>query len=738
MNVNPYYIILTNLNTSADKEDVRIDVWQGITERLFRGSDYGAVNLNQTLPIRFPRIGDSSIDKGGYYFISDAKNSDGVKALIKIEIKRLDYNTNKYVESFVGMLDFKPSAGYNKQDDFIECKVIDSGKFSKFSSRDEIDYNVFDLVSSDNITVSDFANPYTEATYKKIDIYLNSSSNGNFAGGEIGVIMPTNTSVVPYYKVNDVLNINEIGDRLELSDAPVDTLIYNNTTKVTTIFTDILISGEVYIGYSMLASGITWKIILDIGFEAYDEDDVFLDDNYTKFHEINGVGDRLSPITSGTSFSNLSLPEISVPSGGYVKYAIRVSAETNTGTITFNYAIVNVASPGIPGVAEPIPATVISSFVMNEKTNGWPDNQIRGLYSHEILSRLVQLMTSETDTSKLVYSSITGKPDSEFQSYTSNGFLSRQFFTNGAQLRQLVDRALNINFRDAFKSLNAITPIGCWYDKVNDYFVVEDIESFYLAELYSFDLGQIKDLKTTDFKELYFNTILTGFPKIDYEEFNGVNEVNTETEHEIPIEEKSKYDIRSPYYGDSKGQEFARRKNISVAASEDTKYDNNVYVTKLNSSNETIQGLSNGVTGYEGVEQDYNLDQTPRKNLKRHLKIIQAPLYKDSSDIFTFRKSTKDTNITYTDPETLDIVNELDNLAQFALSNNIIDPELDEFEGVINDDIANEIIANPHKIIPYLDREENRKYGYIWELELNRHTKKATYRLIKVNENRIP
>lgn len=737
MNVRQHKIILTNLNSSAINEDVRIDNWQGITERLFRSEKYKAVNLVQTLPIRFPRIGNSDTDLGGYYFVNDAKNTDGVKARIQIEIKRLNRQTNAYVDSFIGVLDLRPTAGYSKQDEYIECKVLDSSKFSKFSSRDEIDYNIYSLVSSDNITMPDFPNSYAEATYKPIDIYLQSESNGSFNGSGIDIIMPPTTSEVPYYKINNILNINEMGDRLQLSESPVDTIIYRNETKVDVSLSDTYISGDVYIGYRLLGSGITWKIILDIGFEAYDSDDIFLGDNYVKFHEINGTGNILTSLTSSVSFTDLNLPDINVPSEGYVKYAIRVSAETSTGTITLSYAIVNVYSPGIPGIAEPIPSTVISRFSMYEKTDGYPENQIRGLYSKEVMDRLIQLMTSETDTDKLVYSNILGKQDSEFDAYASGGLLSREFFTNGYQLRQFVNRAVNINFSDAFNSLNAYRPIGCWYDKINDYFVIEDIEHFYLAELYSFDLGQVKNIETTDFKELYFNTILTGYPKQDYEEFNGVNEVNTETEHEIPIEEKIKYNIRSPYYGDSKGQEFARRKNISVAASEDSKYDNNIYITTLNISNETTQGIAN-VSGYKGVEQDYNLYKTPRQNLQRHFKIIQAALYKDISDIFTFRKSAKDTNISYQDPYTLDDVNEFDNIPQQDVVYNILDPELDKFEGIINDEIADEIIANPHKIVQYRDRENNRKYGYIWELEFNRYTKKSTYSLIKVNDNRVP
>lgn len=716
MNVNPHYIILTNLNTSETKEDVRIAEWEGITERLFRSVDYGAVNLSQTLPIRFPRSGNSDTDTGGYYFITTAKDADGVKASVQIEIKRLNANTNKYDDSFIGVLDFRPSAGYKKMDEFIECKVLDSSKFSKFSARDEIDYNVFSLVSSDNITTPDFTNPYAEATYKPVDIYLKCVSSGGFSGteGAAGVFVDTLT-----WDYEGETSVNEIGDRVKISETPADNIVYTNETDVDIEITGVEVSGTAKFFFVISSfTGTQWEAQLKIA----NGRGVFADSQTIKTY--TGTTPGLINVNETFDFTFTPLvPAVLAPGEDYT-FVFQFNILVTSGLTDLSVVISN--------------EFTVDSYTFYEKTDGWEENQIRGLYSKEVMDRLAQLMTSELDTSKLVYSTILGKADSEFQTYVGTGSLAREFFTNGAQLRQLVNRALNINFKDAFKSLNAIRPIGCWYDKTNDYFVIEDIGSFYLSELYSFDLGQVKDIKTTDFKELYFNTMLTGYPKTDYEEFNGVNEVNVETEHEIPIEEKSKYDIRSPYFGDTKGQEFARRKNISIAASEDTKYDNNVYITTLNTSNETTQGGLSNLSGYEGIEQDYNLAKTPRQNLQRHQRIIQAPLYKDASDVFQFRKSSKDTNIAYQDPASLDDVNEFDDLPQDNVNINILDPELDEFEGIINEDIANEIVANPHKIIQYLDRENNRKYGYIWEIEFNRYKKEATYRLIKVNDNRVP
>jgi len=718
MNVNPYYIILTNLKTSASKTDVRISNWQGITERLFRSVDYGAINLNQTLPINFPRIGSLATDKGGYYFIDSAKNADGVKAQVQIEIKRLDGDTNSYVDSFIGMLDFRPSAGYNKQDEIIECKVIDSSKFSKFSSRDEIDYNVFSLVSSDSITMQDFTNPYTEATYKPVDIYAKCVSSGGLEGTRGAASIFTAALRWDY---EGVTSINEIGDRVKISTTPSNNTVYINETDIDVEITGVSVQGRAKFFFIVSSfTGTKWDAELLI----ISKSDIIGRINTQTIATFTGTSAGLINVDEDFDFDLIPLVPDVLPPGEEYKFFFQFNLTVTLGLADLTVVITNEFD--------------IYNYTFYEKTSGWPENQIRGLYSHEVMSRLIQLITSETDTSKLIYSTLLGRPNSEFQTYVGNGTLGLEFFTNGAQLRQLVNRALNINFKDAFKSLNAITPIGCWYDKTNDYFVIERIDNFYLSEYYTFNLGQVRDIKTTDFKELYFNTILTGYPKTEYEEFNGVNEVNTETEHEISIEEKTKYDIRSPYYGDTKGQEFARRRNVSVAASKDTKYDNNVYITSLNISNETIQGGLSDLAGYAGVEQDYNLTKTPRQNLQRHFKIIQSPLYKAPSDIFSFRKSAKDTNITYTDPETLTLVNELNNLSQYAITNNIIDPELDEFEGIINEDIANEITENPHKIIKYLDREGNRKYGYIWEVEFNRYTKEATYRLIKVNENRLP
>ena len=735
MNVRQNKFTLTNLDTSISKE-VYVADWNNITERLFRSKDYGACNLSQTLPVRFPRRGSETEDLGGYWFIYNTKELRGVKTRIQFQRYILNNQTNDYDLNFTGILDLRPSAGYNKQDEFIECKILDSSKFAKFSSRDEIDYNVFDLVSSDNVTVPDFVNPYIEATYKPIDVYLNCQADGFFYGTKGFTINNTGSNEALYQLYGETI-INEIGDRISIDSPPVSGTIYTNNLTQDSKITNSVFPYESNFSIVFTVTGtVTYNYICEFIYRVYDSVGTLIQ-TYAASPVASGSGNTSQTIgISGSGIRNFVFnPEIDVPEGGRIDFYFRVGVSTFTLFSTTVNVLIDMNN-----VTSYTRLTEIfgTHFNFYEKTDGEPENQVRGLYAYEALSRLIQLMTSETDTSKLINSTICGRTNSEFQTYVSDGFLGREFITNGWQLRQYVDRALNLNFKDLFKSLNAITPIGCWWNKQQGYFEIEDIGNFYLPELYSFNLGQVKDIKTTDFKDLYFNTIKTGYPKIDYEDYQGVNEVNTETDHEISIEEKSSYDIRSPYFGDSKGQEFARRKNISSFASEDTKYDDNIYLTTLNTSDETIQGNLSSLSGYVGVDQDYNLTKTPRQNLQRHLKIIQAPLYKDITEIITFRKSSKKTNISYVDPERGTTVNEFDNLTQYAIENNIIDPELDEFEGYINDDIANEITENPHKIIPYKDRYGNDKYGYIWEIEFNRHTKEGTFKLIRANENRIP
>jgi hypothetical protein len=714
---------LENLDTSEVKQ-VSVADSDEIEERHFRSMDYNSVLRTDTIPIQFPRDGGRAFDRGGYYFILNAKDARGTKARIQLTVKRLNPFTDGYEDSFQGMLEFSPQGGFTQEVEFVSVKVVDSRKLAKFKERDEIDYNVFSLVSSDNVIVPDFTNPYTEATYKKIDIYLDLESEGAIRFGGFTIETAIEPSYIQEYDGETI--INEIEDRISISD-PGELTIYSTDLDSDSLIIDNIISANTFISLGnviVLSGATTWRITVSYVYYSYNSDNIVQSTEKVILEIIEGSGS--GTWTMDSSINNISVPDITVLSGGWLDFGLLIEAETLAGGNIDVFGVINNNVSKYTNI----------SFV--EQTLGWEDNQIRGMYPLELGSRLLQLTTSETDTSKLLDASILGRTNSEFQTYSIDGYLSREFATNGFQLRQLVNRALNVNFKDWFRSLSAISPIGLWYNKVRDIFVIEDIEEFYKPELFPVSLGEAKNLKTTDFKELYFNSIQSGYPKTDYEDFQGVNETNTETEHEISIETKSKYEARSRYYGDSIGQELARRKNVSKFASQDTKYDNKVYLTTLNTSDETKQGGLYQLSGFKGIEQYYNMLKTPRQNLRRQSPLLLSPLYKDISEIITFRNSVKDTNIRYADLGTLTVINEFDNIEQTGLRDRLIDPELDEFEGLYTEEIANEIVNDPHRIFHYTDIDGADKYGYIWDVKGNRIKGVATYSLIKCNPNRVP
>ena len=181
--------------------------------------------------------------------------------------------------------------------------------------------------------------------------------------------------------------------------------------------------------------------------------------------------------------------------------------------------------------------------------------------------------------------------------------------------------------------------------------------------------------------------------------------------------------------------ELARRKNKDTAASEDTKYDSEIFFTKLNSDYETIQGELEELDGFAGISEYYNLTKTPRQNLQRQLKLYQAALFKDASEIVQFTSSEKDNDVSYQDPQTGNIVNEYDDIEQTGEA--MTKPEFYEFESYYTHAIRKEIKKDPHRVIVFLDKEGVKKYGYIWEITATVDAMTATYKLIRANENRL-
>jgi hypothetical protein len=720
MNYRIYQHILTNNDTSETKIlEVSVMDWADLTINHFRHELYGTVLFEEALSQRFPRVGSESEDKGGYYFLISAYELKGVKADVTYIRKVLDGGTNDYVSDFTGKIDFSSDSGWVIDDQlgFVDVKIIDSRKLAKFLSRDETEVNVFDLVSIDGVTMPDFSSPYQQGLWKPVDLNLKIQTDGFFSGTD----STTGSSLTFYTIYNGNLIENEPGDRTLINFPAVDEKIYKNNLDYEVFFKCTILSGEsnTTLTITNIPSSQVWTFRNTIIFRIYDEADVLQDTISQIIHTDTGTGPVIDEqLIQSYSFAFL---EKTIQSGWYItmQSEIRIVSGGGSANISANSS------------------TDVDNGIFNERTEGEVDSFVRGFYAHEMASRLMQSTTSETDVNKLIYAPILGKTDSEFITYATNGFFARYFNTNGYQLRELTDRAINASFRDWFKSYKAIKPIGLWFDKINDYFVIDEIEAFYKSELAGVHLGEVSKLKITPAKKWYYNNLLTGYPKTENEDFQGVNEFNTETNHSISIETKAKNDIRSKYRTATVDQELSRRLNKRNYASKDTKYDKNIYITKLNSSDETIQGEIADMDGFEGVEQYYNMTITPRQNQIRQQILVNSALFKDGTEEFKFIKSAKDTNVSYTDPEEGVSVNEFDDIPQ--LFEPLVYPEIYEFEAVYTKEVRDEISNNPHAIYPFYDKKGNELYGYIFpNIEGKPYKQTAKYSLIRVNPNRVP
>lgn len=715
MNVNTFKYILINNKTSVTKEiTVGPADWAEVTHRHFRSVRYGSMLREDTLSLRFVLAGGAS-DYGGYYFLLDAYEADGIYADITCKRQRLNRSTNAYEERFIGKVDFSEASGWSFQEEWAEFKLIDSGKLAKFIARDEIDVNVFGTTSLDGVAITPFVNTYREITAPKVDIPLTvESDKGLFSA--IGTATPSGD----YYYFSQDIIINEPGDRVDI-ETGVDK-IYTNTTSSDAIIELTLLSLRSYqeVTYTPTQPPPNGTEYLTLyAFASYNETGVQVDLD-TVIVQGDKVGSLSVPETRiyDTNINETNFASLSVPKGGWMTAHFTVF--NTAGFITTDYNITN--------------SSIRLNFI--ETTLGWPDNQIRGLFANEMALRFIQLYTSETDTSKLLQADILGKSDSEFHAYASTGYFGNEFFFNGWQARQFVDRAINGNFADYFGSLTTDKPIGFWYNKIADYFEIKPIEDYYKLEAFPIHLGEVKNFRRYPDKDYYFALIKTGYPKTDNENFQGVSVFNTETEHNSKTETKNTKDLRSRWRRSTIDIELLRRKNISKYASEDTKNDNNNYIVSTNGTTINQGGLS-GAEGIINIDQYYNQLKTPRQNLKRQLIVYATTLYKVATKTFQFGKSAKESNISYTDPTSGLTVNENDDIQDSEFVEPLTWPEILEFEGLYTNDIEEEMNIDPHRYYQFTALGQE-WYAYGGEVTGEPYKQKATYKLKRLNENRIP
>lgn len=668
--------------------------WNDKTITFIRNKTYHSVMRSYSLALKFIREGKDYIDA--------AYSSDGINALITIAVTKLDKSDYIYKAFYTGILDL--SKLVQRRND-SECPIIDSDRMSKLKSRDEIELSLNTLKTLDGVIIVDFTNNlYKTLNITTVDIYQ--SVFVEFISPVITVSI-TNTS-------------ENATDGAIYKEIPWDDTLERHTND----------SGDIEnVDYS-IKSTISWDLNFPTGLKRAEmRVKLYISNSPYEYIVVEKIISETFPYPmgrSGTLSGEISGSEIlAVSPAGYIgKAKLSVTAVSSgvTGTVTLNSG----------------------QLLITKIITGIPKSSTESLFPDETIQRLLELTTGE----KAFRSSLVGRTDSENYTYSSDGSLSLVAILNGNNIRgfsQLL-KPFKTSFKDLFKALYSIQPIGFWYSEANNRWELNQITDFY-KDSGVFDLGEVKDLEISVDESYYFNTVKAGYTgKLEYENINGNQNFATETKYSNSVKRvKNEYDLSTNYRSDDYGIEIIRDKNWEEYYTEDVKGENDnfmIYSYRDSGDFTSYKGIDNfetvtaKITGtqelFHKMETRLNLDLSPKRCMLRHRVMLEIPEWKTEADInfissqFNFdlglKKSTDSAIIYESDP------------IEFAVEP-LYYPEIYNFTVKITDAIMTQLLTDPHILFSftYLD---NIYYGHILEISTEPFNRKGNCTLIRYNSNR--
>ncbi len=656
------------------------------------------------------QILDSDFPLDGKAYIDNIYNTFGIDTVISIDLQYLDKQTLNYSTLFQGIIDLSE---WSSLRDTTSVKIIDSDVMAKFAARDQLKIPINRLVDLDGDNIGPGFVPLlntmtVEGVTAELKAQYENTSNAIAITAQKDGNDPPWTE---YYGITAApYDFNEIGAKATLPAVSLPGAsgpIYENTTgssiTVRYRFT-VKVIGDVEVVGTMLWS---WRIrcfvdtgvpnaIIDIQDTGSGNDSHALDTTFasTWFN---------ASISPGNTINLYQLWEGLITGPG-----------TDTVTPTFNF--------------EPTLVEVVEVFTAEA------DTDVQMPLLHELGAKLLATITGESDP---LDAPLLGRTDSTPRDYVSDGDHSLNGVASGFMLRGFPGKPLTTSFADFFKSIDGLFNLGFWHNGTD--FTISDKADFYkVSEIIS--LGEVQELEISVASDEYFNTVLAGYSKdVSYEEVNGAQAFNTPFEFVNDGKRiQNSLDIRSKYRGDDYGIEFARQSQYDDSASEDTRYDNEIFFVigqRAGGDYSTLQGLDNftAISGVYSPDERLNLDITPKRNMLRHANQLSIPLFVSDGDT-NYMKSQYDLDLSTTKSGDPAIV-ETDDLAIGDLDEPLYYPEMYNFKSQLS--IANvlQLISDPHGYVTFLYLGVTYS-GYIVEVSSEPFNRRGNWTLLKRNPNR--
>ena len=695
-----YKYILTHSSSNLTVEYNPLN-WDKFNILFKRSGRYHSILRNQIVDSDFPFDGKAYID--------NIYETYGIDTEIGCEIQYLNKQTKAYATLLEGVINLSE---WSSLRDTTSVKIIDSSVLASFAARDEMEIALNKSTDMDGDALSSYT--YLEGMFVE-GVDIEEKAQWIDATNSIDVSSAENSPFNQYNGITaDDYDFNTIGEDAVLPAVSLITasgVLYANNTGASQkvrfrVKTSII--GDVTV---VASNAWAW------GAQAW-----------------TGKNGATNPINASASGSSGDFRGISETyDSGYIEETL-----ADGETIEMYHRWFGTATGGDTITPDFVIAPIhVEVFTIQ---TGKGVTQVNMPMVHELGAKLLEIMTGVANP---LNAPLLGRTDSEPRTYGSDGDYSLEGVASGLMLRGFPfdDQPLKTTFADYFKTLDVLFNLGLWYDASAGEFVIAAKEDFYKVSNI-ITLGEVQDLEKSVAVDHYFNEVLAGYPKVDYEETNG------QTVPNVPVTFandgkiiKNTLDLRSPYRGDDYGIELSRKADYATTAGDDTRYDNDNFIIqgrRPSVSIYTAQGYDTfvpvtGITGVYAPSTRLNLDITPKRNLLRNANLLSIPAFISNSDV-QFMQSQFELNLKTTksgDPE----VNEVADISYSDLEEPLYYPEIYNFTAKLTMEMILQLFSDPHGYVTF--EYLGVKYGgYILEVSSEPFNRVGNWTLIKRNPNR--
>jgi hypothetical protein len=218
--------------------------------------------------------------------------------------------------------------------------------------------------------------------------------------------------------------------------------------------------------------------------------------------------------------------------------------------------------------------------------------------------------------------------------------------TKGSFIRQVTEPSvpkLFTSYEYLFEQCRKIFNIGWGFDNNETELKIARIEHFYKSTIVV-DVGLVDKAIFTTAKDLIYGTIMVGYNKWEAEEYNGLDEMNTERQYRRNIDSNpTELDLMSDMIAAGYTIEITRRKNQATTGTSDWRYDDDLFIVHAIVEDGNLyayRGIDANPDNVYSPNTRMNYALTPARSLMRWFKSIAAAQPTVANENFIFTSGT--------------------------------------------------------------------------------------------------